>query len=273
MNLLHSLQTKLTASFVLLILVVTSLTFGITYRATQDALLEVTQTELTALAALAASQLHGTDAEAMAALSAGDEETAAFERLRARLAALRDSHPDILYVYTMRRAGDGAAFVVDADYGNAEDPGAAIDESYDGASAELLAGFDGLSVDPEFTTDEWGTVLSGYAPIRDSRGTSVGLVGVDMRSDEVLARQHFIGQTIYWVMGAGIGLAALFILLFSKTIIKDVRHLNDVANRISNGDMDVDVDVERRDEIGQLAASFSRMVASLKLMMSLGGDD
>ena len=68
----------------------------------------------------------------------------------------------------------------------------------------------------------WGTFLSGYAPIRDSQGTVIGLVGVDMTKTLVIEKQDFIGNTIYIVMAGGILLAGLFILLFSKTIIKDI---------------------------------------------------
>jgi HAMP domain-containing protein len=68
-------------------------------------------------------------------------------------------------------------------------------------------------------------------------------------------------------MAVGVLVAGLFILLFSQTIIKDVHKLNRAATQISMGDMDAQVDVVRRDEIGALADSFGRMVASLKIMM------
>ena len=128
-------------------------------------------------------------------------------------------------------------------------------------------GFFKPAVDDAFTTDRWGTFLSGYAPIRDSQGTVIGLVGVDMTKTLVIEKQDFIGNTIYIVMAGGILLAGLFILLFSKTVIRDIHELNHVANTISLGDMDVHIDIERTDEIGELAESFGRMVASLKIMM------
>ena len=56
-------------------------------------------------------------------------------------------------------------------------------------------------------------------------------------------------------------------LLFSQTIIRDINKLNRTATKISLGQMDVTVDVKRHDEIGELAESFSRMQASLKIMM------
>lgn len=61
--------------------------------------------------------------------------------------------------------------------------------------------------------------------------------------------------------------AGFIILLFSGTIIKDVNRLNRIANKISMGDMEVKMDIRRHDEIGDLADSFGRMVASLKIMM------
>ena len=138
----------------------------------------------------------------------------------------------------------------------------------------MLKGFSEPSVDEDFTSDKWGTFLSGYAPIRNSQGAIIGLIGIDMASDRVIEKQEFIGTTIYYVMAVAIVLAGFFILLFSKTIIKDIHELNRVANAISMGDMDVDMDVRRKDEIGALAESFGRMVASLKIMMMMGnGED
>jgi HAMP domain-containing protein len=104
-------------------------------------------------------------------------------------------------------------------------------------------------------------------PIRDTRGSVAGIIGVDMSSDLVIAKQNFIGKTIYGIIIISILLAASFIFFFSKTIIKDIRKLNNIANDISMGNMSISMDVDRKDEIGELAESFGRMVASLKIMM------
>ena len=57
------------------------------------------------------------------------------------------------------------------------------------------------------------------------------------------------------------------IIIFSLTIIRDIKKLNRVAAEISTGNTKVTVDVRRKDEIGELADSFDRMVASLKIMI------
>jgi HAMP domain-containing protein len=60
------------------------------------------------------------------------------------------------------------------------------------------------------------------------------------------------------------------VLLFSRTIIRDIHRLNAAANAISMGNTEAVVEVERQDEIGELAQSFGRMLASLKIMMLMG---
>ena len=65
----------------------------------------------------------------------------------------------------------------------------------------------------------------------------------------------------------GIGFTAIIIGVLSRTMIRDIKLLNETAEKISTGDVNVQVSVERSDEIGELAQSFSRMVSSLKIMM------
>ncbi|WP_292527426.1 hypothetical protein [Methanoculleus sp.] len=126
------------------------------------------------------------DGDALAALKPGDEATPAFTAIRDQLAAFRDANPEVLYVYTMRNVNDTVEYIVDADYRPGEEP--AIGSLYqptDDDSA-LLAGFTGPSAESELATEEWenttAAIISGYAPVKDSTGAIVGLVGVDMGS-------------------------------------------------------------------------------------------
>jgi hypothetical protein len=147
-----------------------------------------TQDELKALAVEIAAQIDG---DAFAALKPGDETTPEFIAIRDQLAAFRDVNPGVIYVYTMRQAGNATEYVVDADYGSGYAP--AIGEVYYPTEEDtaFLAGFAEPSAEPEYYTEEWGnvvaTIISGYAPIKDSSGAIVGLVGVDMGSAEVIA--------------------------------------------------------------------------------------
>ncbi|MCK4595557.1 HAMP domain-containing protein [candidate division WOR-3 bacterium] len=51
----------------------------------------------------------------------------------------------------------------------------------------------------------------------------------------------------------------------ARSITSPIKHLIDITNRISMGEVDVTVDISSKDEIGQLAKSIRRMAASIKI--------
>jgi HAMP domain-containing protein len=70
----------------------------------------------------------------------------------------------------------------------------------------------------------------------------------------------------------GFVLAGLAGAWFAEKITRPVLQLRDVADRVSKGDLsDADIDIKRNDEIGELAAAFRRMVASLRFSMRRRG--
>lgn len=62
-------------------------------------------------------------------------------------------------------------------------------------------------------------------------------------------------------------LAALLSFYLAKSVTKPLKQLTEVANKISMGDIKVKIDVKSKDEIGDLAKAFKRMVNSLKILM------
>lgn len=82
----------------------------------------------------------------------------------------------------------------------------------------------------------------------------------DARADK--ARQDFA----FYGGAAAIGIIiALGLAVFiSATITRPLTHLAEVADRMSLGELDVDIDVEGDNEIGQLAESLRRMQSSLR---------
>jgi methyl-accepting chemotaxis protein len=62
----------------------------------------------------------------------------------------------------------------------------------------------------------------------------------------------------------GIVIALGLAIFISATITRPMTHLAEVADRMSLGELDVDIDVEGDNEIGQLAESLRRMQSSLR---------
>jgi adenylate cyclase len=266
-KILTSLQTKLIGSFVALIIVIAGGTYLYTYGQTKQALLQGARDDLVQMIGIASTQFTPQEITQIQQFKAGQDETPAYLTIKTKLEKMRAVSPNISNFYIMQIRGDKIVFLVD----DATDTPAAIGDVYQEPEAVLWHANDGIQVSPDLYTDEWGTYLSAYAPIQGTSGTSTLIVGADILAGTVVDRENFIGSTIYLVMGLAILIAGGLIGLFSLTIIRDIKKLNTVAEKISMGNTDVTVDVHRRDEIGELANSFSRMVASLKIMMA--GDE
>ena len=185
----------LTAILIVLILLLTLGTVYSISTETRTALKGSLQDKLTAVASTTASQIDG---NSFAQIPNGGESTQSFIHIRDQLARVKQGTPDIRYIYTMRKNGNTAEFVVDGDYGYKPDA-ATIGQAYPQAGPALFNGFTAPTADNEFTTDQWGTVLSGFAPIRDSSGTVVGIVGIDMDSTTVMAELNHLSLVIYLI--------------------------------------------------------------------------
>lgn len=263
----HSLQVKLTVSFVLLIVLTSALTFFLTYGETKDALRDMMRRQIVSIASVVATQVDG---DGLAAVRAGDEATPGFVRIRDLLYRAEKADPDIRYVYSFRAHGDTLVeFVVDGEYGKSDDA-AAAGEVYDETTPAMIEGLRRPVAEEEFGADKWGEFLSAYAPVRNSKNEFVGAVGVDMLSSTVAERQKYISGTVFLIFAVAIAAAGIIVMVFSMTIIRDIKRLNRVAESISRGDLDVSIDVVRKDEIGDLADSFSRMVSAIKILKADG---
>jgi HAMP domain-containing protein len=68
-----------------------------------------------------------------------------------------------------------------------------------------------------------------------------------------------------------VGLAMLltvgFLFLIARAILRPIKHLSEVADRISLGELDALIKIGTHDEIGELGERFRRMQVSLKSAM------
>lgn len=74
-------------------------------------------------------------------------------------------------------------------------------------------------------------------------------------------------SNLYLTQGIALGgviVALLLAMVVSRSITKPIGHLAEVADRMSLGELDVTIDVEGNNEVGQLAESLRRMQTSLR---------
>lgn len=199
------------------------------YVGTQEILEERLRERLTSIAATAALQFSPDEIEAIQ--DRNDLGKQELKDITGKMNAIRDNNSNLQYIYILRPTEnpDTQIFVADADTlasleeldenengildeeENPPQPGDEYDSSELPAFKEALNGT--AISDYELNTDQWGTFLSGYAPIKDEEGNVLAVLGIDVEVSEfnVLVRATLIPF---------IGLSAfLLITLFSLTII------------------------------------------------------
>jgi two-component system response regulator HydG len=71
-------------------------------------------------------------------------------------------------------------------------------------------------------------------------------------------------QSIYWLLALVLVAVAALSVIAARGLVKPLRLFGEAARRIGEGDLDAPIPRGRKDEIGDLAASFSEMVKNLK---------
>jgi signal transduction histidine kinase len=163
-----------------------------------------------------------------------------------RLRAIRDTMPTVRYVYLMRRTAEPMKlqFVADAD---SLSPAAQLDtngngvidpdekpsypgDTYDITDVPMLQhdAFISASVDQSITTDAWGKVISGYAPIMDAKGRTVAVLGIDMDAGQYVALTRSIfSPVIFLLVCVGALLFAAYLGMFLwRRRIETLQHID-----------------------------------------------
>jgi diguanylate cyclase (GGDEF)-like protein/putative nucleotidyltransferase with HDIG domain len=206
------------------------------------------------------------DAEAESRLqSQSDERSKAYKREKRRLQRIRDATPGTRYVYTMRPHPDPKrwSFIVDAE----EDPQEVshLGDRYNiSDSPEMWEGLRGPAADREFVRDKWGIWLSGYAPVKDRRGRTVALLGLDTSASEVLRLERAVLGALSIVGALCLLVAALLGSHVAGRVVRPVAALVEGTKRVAGGDLSAEVSARGSRELAALGESFNIMTRALR---------
>jgi len=116
--------------------------------------------------------------------------------------------------------------------------------------------------------DVYGWLVSGYAPIYNSKHQVVAMVGADVDASTVKTEiAGFLWMTIFGGMGILI-VAVIFIYYFISRSVRLVGELSAVTKKVASGDLTVLPVEESNDELGELASSVNQMVVHLRDIVS-----
>jgi methyl-accepting chemotaxis protein len=143
----------------------------------------------------------------------GQKYSPLYEQVRKPFYALLRGNPNIAFIYTVIPKDEKILFVLDSKIlkPGDEDDTSDVMEEYTDATDVMKSALkeQKAAVEDEAYTDEWGTFLSGYAPIYDSNKNFVGILGADIRLQDYLERLSHVKQAL--LIGLAIALIAAIV--------------------------------------------------------------
>jgi HAMP domain-containing protein len=258
-----SLVMKLTAMFIVLVIIVAAIGALLTYQGASSAIKETTRDELSSIAGVMATQINATE---VLSIRSGDEGSQMYVDLATQLNEMRSTNDEIVNAYIMQVDPDGQiTFIVDDFW--LQDPAQAAKTGEIYSTPDQMQIFGALSLptaSDNAYTDKWGTFISGYAPVRDANGNTVGVLGIDVDGSDLNTRTTGLAYAFVLTIIAGLIIGSVMIVFFARSVSKNIQSLTDVVIRIRNGERTVEIDTTRTDEIGELAKEIAKLQEKLK---------
>jgi class 3 adenylate cyclase len=256
----HFRLTVLYGGVVLLLL---TLMGGAFYVRAVDAELRGLQGRLRAAAVSLASGFTAEDVRVVCA--GGEKGKAEHDAMVARFADVTKNEPEITSIYMLRPTAREGWYSFVADHvSNGHAAPAEVGQEYDISRARAApAGLQGPSVEEQPYTDEWGTVLSGYAPVRDTDGTGVAIIGVDVFADRIDAMRRQVMIVTFILYGVAAALVAILSGIIARNVRRPLSRIIQASASVAEGNFTVRAAMDRKDEFGILGHQFDAMADGL----------
>jgi class 3 adenylate cyclase len=158
------------------------------------------------------------------------------------------------------RDDDRLYYLMDADDANP----VPINYPFFDAWPPLLEAFGGQPRLGHGLVDDYGNWDAAFAPVRGPTGEVVGVVTTLL---SVTWRDVLVTRELRWLL-LEIALAALGVFLaavtFARYLARHLASLSAAARAVAAGDLEVDLRIQSRDEVGMLADAFGEMVRGLR---------
>jgi methyl-accepting chemotaxis protein len=268
MKLTHSLKFRFVLFFSLFIIVLCVVSSFLSLRSAANMATNIFNAQGITMTEKAAALIDGNAFEAL--LKSKDTESPFYIESQANLLNLKDNSSAV-YLYTMAPvSGNIYQFVIDGSdeiggegfsaLGDTDDV-SSYDEAFNRCWQTKSITF-GQPADQE----DWGWLVSIYAPIFTSSGAMVGIVGCDFEAAQLMSdiRVETVRQVIMGVIFMAVGLVMMF--FFLRMIFSRLGTINEILQEISSGEGDLTkrITIKHKDEIGELAGYFNLTLDKIK---------
>lgn len=161
-------------------------------------------------------------------------ESPGYKQIQNPLLKILMASPDIRYLYTLVLVDDKPFFIINVQRPSDDsEPSYVMEEYVDGSPSMLDALKNKVAtVEKEAYTDKWGTFLSGYAPIYNSKGDFVGIIGADVELTRYNEMVKYIQKPLIIGVITSFAFAVVIALLVFMTGTR--RNINNLESDADN---------------------------------------
>jgi len=265
------LQTQILLFFTLIILIFCAVTTTLSVRKSFSVASDIFAREGIALVKKAVAMINGDKFEALSKTM--DENDPYYEETRLELFSMWEES-SALYLFTVAQGGRDYRYIIDGSGEKGSDTFSNLGDETDPSD-----------IDPEFLStwqtgtgqttglhrSEWGYLVSAYEPIKNSRGTVVGIIGCDFDAAFLFdsVRAQIIEQVVLGLVFAGIGVGVM--LLLTRPIFIRLGKVSEIFTDIAQGDgnLSARITIKRNDEIGTMAGLFNQCLDKISELIIL----
>jgi len=182
--------------------------------------------------------------------------------VEAQLARIRDANRrvdvHVHFVYAAVPAGGGSLVTVASSGG---EPGERRGEADLASRDHLRIGQTGVE---EMKQDDYGTWISGYAPVRDHEGRAVAALVVDVEAGELIDRIHTLLWSGLAAAGTALVLAVGLAVPVARRVSRPLDTIVQAMERVAGGEVEARAEVHTRDEFERAADALNVMVPRLR---------
>jgi methyl-accepting chemotaxis protein len=123
-----------------------------------------------------------------------------------------------------------------------------------------------MQVDMTFSKN-WGGTVSAYVPIKSNSGDVIGIIGADLDATKVYEKLNSNKQKLIMITLLILVISGVIIFLFTFYLFKPLKDLTRQVQLVGAGNLTAKVEINRSDEIGDLAIAINKMQQNLRDMI------
>lgn len=241
-----NLRRKIMLSSALSLTLIFLVTFVIYFYIFYLQLKQRIELRVTSLASTAAIMIDGQAHDRLR--TRADENSPEYREIQKVLQGVQRANQDITEIYTMRMLDEGEKweFVVDA---KTQAP-LRIGDIYDATGQDILKkAYTGAIADDRFLISMWGSGLCGYAPIKNSNGETVGIVGIHIAVENIYEQVQKLALWALAIFIFSLGLTFYTTSKRIKSFTQPIEEMTVGVKRLRVGDNEHRINIQTGDEL------------------------